>query len=750
MDSPYFERGESIILTTDRVSINSAQYDVLLTTRYLILVDVRYARFQPQKIPLLAILSVKGGKTSTGDLVITLYFSDTSLTGSGQMNLIFSQYPGEQRDRERDEWLKNLMECIVAVRQDAIGSKTITPEQGVGIRPVTRHTIAPEIQPPHTTVIDNHPEPVELSIIHDEPVSPAPEEPVEVVSVTDAIHPEGNPIEENADKNITDSEPQTLPDTSESPTSPEEPIEPIGDEDVTPPDVMRPEEEQDLIKDTEPLTLPKTSESTASLEEPVEPIGDEDVTPPDAMPPEEEQDIVTDSEPLTLPKTSESTASLEEPVEPICDEDVTFPDAMPLEEEQDIVTDTEPHSLPKTSESTASLEEPVEPIGSEDVTPPDGILPEEEQDIIIDSEPQTLHEYSDSQASLEEPVEPLGDEGVTPPDVILPEEEQDTTIPDTLSSVLSESSESPTSPEEPAELIRILQATHPEVTPTEDEPKKTSSTYPSDPQEQAIVELTTESEEAEASETIPGERSEPGEPGTQPPADIPPDTPGSPPSPVVFRNLHKAIIIAIVILILGITGAMVLYPDYLTSPEKGIFPVQNPAIPETTVPAPSSQLTPAPTQIVIPQTGVWVRVNYSQNYRGRLGNPGSLREVTGSGDRFYQVDEKNRLVQVQIYKTDNTGNMLTVEMYRNSEIIHRRSTTSPMGVIEFLIDAETGNPPGIITPGITQTAPPGSNQTSAAGNLTVPVLGTGTRQVINQSVSDAGNQTVSGGQTLYF
>jgi len=169
---------------------------------------------------------------------------------------------------------------------------------------------------------------------------------------------------------------------------------------------------------------------------------------------------------------------------------------------------------------------------------------------------------------------------------------------------------------------------------------------------------------------------------------------------------------------------MVLYPDYLASPDKGIFPVQNPAIAETTFPAPSSQLTPAPTQIVIPQTGVWVRVNYSQNYRGRLGNPGSLREVTGSGDRFYPVDEKNRLVQVQIYKTDNTGNMLMVELFRNGEIIHRRSTTSPMGGIELLIDAETGNPPGIITPGITHTAitmaPPGSNQTSAADNPTVP------------------------------
>jgi len=62
--SPYLESGESFILTTDRVRVNTVQYDLLLTTRYLILIDVRYAQFQPQMIPLLTIQSVKGGKTA--------------------------------------------------------------------------------------------------------------------------------------------------------------------------------------------------------------------------------------------------------------------------------------------------------------------------------------------------------------------------------------------------------------------------------------------------------------------------------------------------------------------------------------------------------------------------------------------------------------------------------------------------------------------------------------------------------------
>jgi hypothetical protein len=576
MDSPYLEHGESIILTTDRVSINSAQYDVLLTTRYLILVDVRYAQFQPQKIPLLEILSVKGGKTAVGDQVITLYFSDTSLTGgSGQMNLIFSRYSGEQRDRERDEWLKKLMECIVAVRQETIGPKT-NPAQDTGIRPATRRTIAPEMQLPHTTVINIRPEPVELSIIHNEP---------------------------------------------ESPASPEEPAEPVSIPDVTFPEVTPPEEEPEIT--------------------------------------------VTDTVSPDLPESSAVPAPREEPAEPVSIPDVTFPEVTPPEEEPEItVTDTVSPDLPESSAVPAPREEPAEPVSIPDVTPP-------------------------------------------------------------------------------------------EVTAPEEEPEITSLTYLSAPSEPAIIGLSAEKgEEAEQSEAIPAGRSEPGESATQPAADIPPGTPGTPPPPAIFWDLRKTVIIAIIILILGFAGGTVIYSEYFTSPETGIFPVPTPAITETTVPVPSAQLTSAPTQVVIPQTGVWVRVMYPLNFYGRLGNPGSLRGITGSGDRFYQMDEKNRLVQVQIYKTDNTGDRLTVEIYRNGEIIQSRSTTSPMGLIELLIDAETGQPPGIVTPKITQTAvqtaSPVNNQTSTAGNQTVLHPGNQTSLVSNQSITDTSNQTGSENRVLYF
>ena len=274
MDSPYLESGESIVLTTDRVSVNSDQYDLLLTTRYLILVDIRYALFQPQKIPLLAILSVKGGKIATGDLVITLFFSDTSRTGgSEQMNLIFSRHPGEQRERERDEWLKRLMELIVSARQEIIGSGTTSTDQKIGIQPATRRTVAPEMQPPHTTAINIHSAPIELNIIPDEPESPAfPEEEPE----HEAGHAEQSVEQLPADSGTVTASPDTVPsivpEIIAAPASQEEQAESPGIPDATTqPEVTPPDSGMKTTSpETIPPIVPEIIAAPATREEPTE------------------------------------------------------------------------------------------------------------------------------------------------------------------------------------------------------------------------------------------------------------------------------------------------------------------------------------------------------------------------------------------------------------------------------------------------------------------------------------------------
>jgi hypothetical protein len=160
-----------------------------------------------------------------------------------------------------------------------------------------------------------------------------------------------------------------------------------------------------------------------------------------------------------------------------------------------------------------------------------------------------------------------------------------------------------------------------------------------------------------------------------------------------------------ILIILGIAGVMVFYPQNPTAPDVEPTPLPTPSIQQTPQ--------PTPTPLIIPTTGVWVQVGYPRNYSGWIGKTGSMRGVTGSGDQIYKIPGSEGIVQVQIQKVDNSGDTLTVEVYRDGEVISRRTVSIPMGSIELLIDAKTGNPPGM-----TPTVTPSGNQTgSSSGQI---------------------------------
>ncbi len=227
--SPYLEQGESLILTTDRISINTVQYDMLLTSRYLILVDARYTQLQPQKIPLLTIQSVKGGKTANGELVITLFFAETDSVGKSEsMILLFSRQPGEQRKRERDDWLKTIMGLIVSVRQETSYGNIIEADPEIGIRPAKRHQIAPEIPHPYKKVVESRPGQVELIIIPDEPESPViSEENQEIPEISG--HGEKTGTEVSPAPCAAEETPATQEEISESPETLVHPVPVVED-----------------------------------------------------------------------------------------------------------------------------------------------------------------------------------------------------------------------------------------------------------------------------------------------------------------------------------------------------------------------------------------------------------------------------------------------------------------------------------------------------------------------------------------
>jgi len=169
--------------------------------------------------------------------------------------------------------------------------------------------------------------------------------------------------------------------------------------------------------------------------------------------------------------------------------------------------------------------------------------------------------------------------------------------------------------------------------------------------------------------------------------------------PAAASNRSKSIAVtAIIIVILALIGGGVIYSSTLQG-NTGVpsVPVITPAIPPVTtmVPTPTVQPTATPQvtpvlpsrpQVIIPTTGVWVRVIYSGNFTGPVGTTGKMRQVTGSGNQFYQIPTIDGTVEALIQKLDGSGNVLTTEVYKNGQMVKSGSITAPWGTIDFRVD----------------------------------------------------------------
>jgi len=176
--------------------------------------------------------------------------------------------------------------------------------------------------------------------------------------------------------------------------------------------------------------------------------------------------------------------------------------------------------------------------------------------------------------------------------------------------------------------------------------------------------------------------------GEPPAGEIPPKTPSSP-SPAPGSRSHTLIVaIMIGMIILAIAGGVGFYSLYL---KKNDIRDAAPSI----TPTPSVSQTPTLPQVTIPQNGVWVRVVCNSTFLGWIGNPGSLHMVSGSGDQFYMIQNSDGLVQASFQKQEYTGDSLTIEIYNKGSLITHRTVRAPKGTIELIIDANTGNPPGV-------------------------------------------------------
>lgn len=154
MSGPYLESGESIVLTTDRVSLDQAVYTAMLTNRQLILLDGEHGLHEPWTIALATVISVRSGNAATGEPVISITCEQPDGKETTTYILHFLQAPLENRKHDRDLWVKKIIEHSLSGRAVEVEDEPLHPARVD--RPVLRRKDGPEIIRPK---IENFPRP---------------------------------------------------------------------------------------------------------------------------------------------------------------------------------------------------------------------------------------------------------------------------------------------------------------------------------------------------------------------------------------------------------------------------------------------------------------------------------------------------------------------------------------------------------------------------------------------------------------
>jgi hypothetical protein len=170
------------------------------------------------------------------------------------------------------------------------------------------------------------------------------------------------------------------------------------------------------------------------------------------------------------------------------------------------------------------------------------------------------------------------------------------------------------------------------------------------------------------------------------------------PPPVSSAKPQVIALVGIVIVILAIVAGAFIYSTMNREiPVEPSVPLVTPAITTavTIIPTPSVLQTPAPQittipttkpPVIIPEKGIWVKVNYAGNFTGLIGTSGDLRQVNASGEQYYQLAITEGIVEATIQKQDGTGRELTVEVYQNGKMVARSTTATPLATVDLHVD----------------------------------------------------------------
>jgi hypothetical protein len=217
------------------------------------------------------------------------------------------------------------------------------------------------------------------------------------------------------------------------------------------------------------------------------------------------------------------------------------------------------------------------------------------------------------------------------------------------------------------------------------------------------------------------------------PKDLPPTplVPSSMPTavspPPKKPKSRKKIVLAvgiIVIILIAIVAVVVVLPKMGSL--GNILPSSSGSATATATPAPATTtkssgststavVAATQTPVSIPQTGVYVYVNYLGGWKGTYGTSGNQVTKTNSGERVMEVENATGIVTASFWKLDSSSHGITVSIYKDGKVLTTGSTSVPSGKVTLSVDTTTG---------VAQQPVVSGNSGTTPGVTTIPVTNT--------------------------
>jgi hypothetical protein len=90
-----------------------------------------------------------------------------------------------------------------------------------------------------------------------------------------------------------------------------------------------------------------------------------------------------------------------------------------------------------------------------------------------------------------------------------------------------------------------------------------------------------------------------------------------------------------------------------------------------------------PTPVIIPATGVFVKVSYIGGFNGTYGISDVTQKVRNSGDRLYAIDSATGTVTATFYKEDRSSHALTVEIWKDGKLLTSAANSTAFGEVSL-------------------------------------------------------------------